>query len=59
MANIGKDEALEKVQAAVANLWLDRIDSDFWGKTTLEIVWEDGRPKQVNIESRECIRIET
>lgn len=57
MANIEKDEALEQIQQAVANLYLDRIESDFWGRTTLEIVWENGVPRQVYVESKECVRI--
>lgn len=57
MANIGRGNALQQIQHAIANLYHDRADSDFWGKITLEIVWENGRAKQINIESRETVRI--
>ena len=57
MATIDKAKVLEETQQALASLFLDRQGSDFWGKTTIEIVWEKGDPKQVNVDSRESLRL--
>lgn len=53
MPEIPANQALQRINDMVERLYLAHLGDDgFWGRSEVEIIWERGKPKQINVTDR-------